>query len=327
MVKIDVYHSQGLSYREIARKIERSHNVVMNYIKNPENYKKNYKGGTYTALTPQDKRKILRIASNCAHSTSKIKHLAGVNASKSTVRRAILNSEHLKLRKLQKKPPLNAVHKQKRLQFAKDHMTWDVQRQSNDNDWRKVIFSDEKKFNLDGPDGYNFYFHDIRKEEKFLSRHHSREGGVMVWAAISYYGTIDLVIQSVRMTGNNYKNLLELVFPKIHDLFGPIRWVYQHDNAPIHTARVVKSWISSQNVEVLDWPPYSPDLNIIENVWGWLTREVYAGGKQYENKDQLIEGIKAAWDKISLNYLKSLYDSLKDRIYEVIVNNGKSTHY
>ena len=103
MVKIDIYHSQGLSYREIARKIERSHNVVMNYIKNPENYKKNYKGGTYTALTPQDKRKILRIASNCAHSTSKINHLTGVNAGKSTVRSAILNSEHLKLRKLQKK--------------------------------------------------------------------------------------------------------------------------------------------------------------------------------------------------------------------------------
>lgn len=44
-------------------------------------------------------------------------------------------------------------------------MTWDVQDHLSDRDWRKVIFSDEKKFNLDGPDGYNFYFHDLRKEE------------------------------------------------------------------------------------------------------------------------------------------------------------------
>jgi len=45
---------------------------------------------------------------------------------------------------------------------------------------KTVVFSDEKKFNIDGPDGYNYYFHDIRKEECFLSRHHTCAGGVMV---------------------------------------------------------------------------------------------------------------------------------------------------
>lgn len=95
----------------------------------------------------------------------------------------------------------------------------------NDNDLREVVFSDKNKFNLDGPGGYNFYFHDVRKENKFLSRHHTRVGDIMVWVAISCYGTVDLVIQSTLMTGNHYKNLLELVFRKITDLFGPIRWV------------------------------------------------------------------------------------------------------
>ena len=47
-------------------------------------------------------------------------------------------------------------------------MAWDVQRQLNDNDWRKVIFSDEIKFNLGGPDGYTFYLHDMDKDEKRL---------------------------------------------------------------------------------------------------------------------------------------------------------------
>ena len=70
-----------------------------------------------------------------------------------------------------------------RLNFSKSHMTWKEE-------WWFVVFSDEKKFNLDGPDEYNFYFHDIRKEERFLARHHSREGGVMIWGAVSCYGNV-----------------------------------------------------------------------------------------------------------------------------------------
>jgi len=77
----------------------------------------------------------------------------------------------------------------------------------------------------------------------------------------------------------------------------------------------------------MTWPPYSPNLNVIENVWGWLTRKVYEGGKQYKDKETLPAAIKRAWSEISLKYLDSLNYSMKDRIYEVISNKGGSTHY
>lgn len=199
-------------------------------------------------------------------------------------------------------------------------MTWTKE-------WERVVFSDEKKFNLEGPDGYAYYFHDLRKEEHTLDRLHSRAGGVMVWGAITYFGTIELQFLTSRMNAIAYKGVLNTAFPAIKDIFGPLKWKFQQDNAPIHTARIVKSWIEGQNVELLTWPPYSPDLNIIENVWGWLARKVYESGRQYSTEAELIEGIKRSWQAISLNYLQKLYDSLPKRMYEVILNRGGSTHY
>ena len=40
--------------------------------------------------------------------------------------------------------------------------------------------------------------------------------------------------------------------------------------------------------EVLEWSAKSPDLNPIENAWGWLTKEVYKNDKQYNTTDDLI---------------------------------------
>lgn len=78
---------------------------------------------------------------------------------------------------------------------------------------------------------------------------------------------------------------------------------------------------------MLGWPPYSPDLNIIENVWGLLSRKVYESGRQFEDKKSLIEGIKKAWAEISLQYIENLYNSIPNRIYETILKKGGNTHY
>lgn len=73
----------------------------------------------------------------------------------------------------------------------------------------------------------------------------------MVWSAITYYVTIDLEFQSTKMTGEAYKPLLQSAFPKIIKIFGPVLWTLQQDNAHIHNARVVKEFISNQNVVFL----------------------------------------------------------------------------
>jgi hypothetical protein len=42
--------------------------------------------------------------------------------------------------------------------------------------------------------------------------------------------------------------------------------IFMHDNAPVHQAGIVKNLLAELGIEVMKWPPYSPDLNPIENL-------------------------------------------------------------
>lgn len=43
-------------------------------------------------------------------------------------------------------------------------------------------------------------------------------------------------------------------------------YVFMQHGAPCHTANVMKVWYHYDNVEVLEWPAYCPDLNPIDNL-------------------------------------------------------------
>lgn len=71
------------------------------------------------------------------------------------------------------------------------------------------------------------------------------------------------------------KGLIPFVFNTFCDVKS---WIFQRDNAPIHTSRHTREYMSSKYIRTLPWPARTPDLNIIENVWdGWLERSTNVG--------------------------------------------------
>ena len=104
-------------------------------------------------------------------------------------------------------------------------------------------------------------------------------------------------------------------------------YIFQQDNASVHTSRLIQSYFNENNISILPWPARSPDLNIIENCWAELVYGVYADGKQYQHVQELKNAIVREWDTLSQNYIQKLYKSIANRIIEVIENKGGCIHY
>ena len=117
-----------------------------------------------------------------------------------------------------------------------------------------------------------------------------------------------------KMNAEDYKKLLVEQFAGISHSMDGSKWIFQQDNTSCHKAKVVMHWLSKQKIDILSWPPYSPDLNSIENLWGLLARKIYNAGVQYSTKNDLKSAISNAWNQVTEQDQKNLVSSIPSRI-------------
>lgn len=312
--KIFLLKSQKKSVKDIAKVMNRSCAGIYKVLTR-KNHAPKPRSGRPKKTSLRDDRQIVRIASNNSISLRQIAAQSQLNVSKDIIHRRLRQTSFIVHQKMQKQPPLTHKHKQERLTWAKEHMTWDDQ-------WISVIFSDEKKWNLDGPDGWASYWHDLRKEKKCFFSRQQGGGSVMVWGAFSFNGVANLAIISGRQKSEDYQRTLEEhLLPYAEDL-GGAKFIFQQDNASIHSSNSTKAWFLKKNITVMKWPARSPDLNPIENLWGIMSRRVYTHNKQFESVNELKKAILNCWFTLEPELLQNLIQSMKHRVFDVINNNG-----
>ena len=325
----------GASVTETARMLSVARGTVskvMNAFKREgKTSSEKHKSGRKMKMSERARRTLKRIVREDRKTTApKItaelnKHLQDPVSTK-TVRRE-LHKSGFHGRAGIRKPLLSKTNVSKRLEWCKNLQNWSLEQ------WKNVIFSDESSFSLFPTTGRVYVWRQPKEAfypDCLLPTVKHGGGSVMIWGAISWKSAGPMITLHGRINSRDYLGILgNQVHPMVRELFPEGNAIFQDDNAPIHTARIVKDWHEehSNEVEHLIWPPQSPDLNIIEHLWSILEIQVRSRFPPPSSLKELEDVLAEEWDKIPLETIHNLYESIPRRIDAVIAAKDGPTPY
>jgi hypothetical protein len=221
-----------------------------------------------------------------------------------------------------KSPSLTPAQSKVRLQWARSYQHW------TEADWCNVIFSDECAFDL--APIRSQYVRRVKGEPitmQHTSQHRPFLQRIMVWSCMSSAGPGKLIPVTGTLNAVKYIDILsQKLLPQSAIWFPNGNFHYQQDNAPCHKALVVRHFFQDNHVQVIDWPPYSPDLNCIENLWAIVKKKLHS--QHYQTKVELLNNLQQIWNSPDLHGIcQRLVSSMPRRLAACIAARGGYTNY
>jgi hypothetical protein len=198
-------------------------------------------------------------------------------------------------------------------------------------DWRRVIWSDECIFEL-GKNGRIWVTR--RVDEKrcldcIKSTYRSGRVSVMIWGAIGwdYKSPLVFLEREEGAKGVNSRAYRDQVLePIIFPLFDQLGtdYIFMEDGNKVHKGHARLAKLQHQ-IRGFDWPPSSPDLNVIEKVWRWMKEELKKLPFVPTSKEALCREIQRLWDQVDPRDYRQYTERLTCKLEDVIDVRGLAT--
>lgn len=339
IVAIRALVNAGMSRRNIASQLSIPESTVGRISRKVKNDPKlgfihKKRSGAPRKVTATSERRLVRHVRQNPFST--INELttptkSGYDLHRHTIRK-VLNNNGIGSFQPRTKPYLSPSHAKKRLDWARDMTELRV---GDIDNLRTIIFTDESTFEVGQISSAPRVLR--KKGEAYLPQHlrpsfKSGRSTISVWGAISYdfKGPLVFMPQGERMTSQTYIN--GILSQQGYDFYEKISHehgfaVWQQDGAPCHTAKGSMQWMKEMGMEVLPWPAQSPDVNPIENIWSILKTRI----SKRRHHSTTIPALKAAladeWEKLTIEDIRPVVGSMRERISLLVTAKGHSLKY
>jgi transposase len=219
---------------------------------------------------------------------------------------------------------LTAAHKRARLSFANGY------KHMSEDDWCRVLFADVKTFEGVGHHGQVWVRRPVGEaaNPEYSVAHKPHPVTVPAWGCFSAHGPGYMAMFEGSLDAAGLRDIFrDHLLPTVQEHFGVgADWWLLHDNDPgRHKSQLLRTFMHNHYIRPLDFPPYSPDLNPIENVWADMDKSM--ASTQADNKKALEELVTATWAELTQEYCNKMARSMAKRIAQVIERQGAYTDY
>ena len=146
----------------------------------------------------------------------------------------------------------------------------------------------------------------------------------MIWGCVTYFGVGDMRWVEGYMNAEYYESVLRnyVIASREWYKMDPTTFVFQHDNASIHTTDNVNDYLSKAGIDVMVWPPNSPDINPTERIWARIKQRLFLYLTPPANLQELFDRVENIWTSLSTKFIQKLYEELPAKMEALVRTKG-----